>query len=152
MKMLVCVSSKEHANDVVTYAARLAKASASQVIILHVQPRPWSRSRGYVEETQKKRFSECLNALPEHLEQFVEEPCRILEEAGVHVRAVMAEGDDAAKAILRTADEEDVDLIVCGATIHRMVEQIFQPSITARLLRMSSRPVLVVPHPRKKKS
>ncbi len=149
MKMLVCVSSKEHANDVVAYASRLAKASASQVIILHVRPKRWSHSRGYVEKSEREHFSECLNALPEHLEQFVKQPCEILERAGVHVRAIMVEGDDPAKEILRVADDENVDLIVCGATVHRMVEQIFQPSITARLLRMSPRPVLVVPHPKK---
>ena len=146
MKMLVCVSNKEHAMDVVNYACRLAVESASQVIVLHVQPKQWSHSKGYVEEKEKAQFSEALNALPEHLEQFVKEPVEIMREAGVQVRPMLVEGDDLARSILEVAAQEEVDLIVCGSTVHRMVERLFQPSITARLLRQSTRPILVVPH------
>jgi len=145
MKMLVCVSGKEQTDDVVKFASRLATDTASQVVILHVQPKRWSHSRGYVDEKQKDHFVECFNALPEHLEQFVEEPCQIMAESGVQVRPMLAEANDPAEAILQVAEDEAVDMIVCGATVHRMVERLFQPSITAKLLDNTDRPVLVVP-------
>ncbi len=147
MKMLVCVSAKQHTSDVVTFACRLARESASEVIILHVQPEPWSHSKGYLEEREKEGLSAAFAEFPDHLGQFFELPCRHMKDAGVEVIPRLEESDDPSACILRVAEEEDVDLIICGATVHRMVERLFQPSITARLIQKSTCPVLVVPHP-----
>lgn len=147
MKMLVCVSAKQHTTDVVTFACRLAMESASEVIILHVLPGPWSHSKGYLQDREKESLSTALADFPDHLGQFFADPCRTMQDSGVAVTPMLMESDDPAECILRVAEEEEVDLIICGATVHRMVERLFQPSITARLIRRSSCPVLVVPHP-----
>ena len=146
MRILVCLSAVEHKNDVVSFACRIAVESASEITLLHVNPRMWSHSKGYVEEREQAKLQETLKELPEHMKQFIEEPTRLLEEAGVTVSALVLESNRPARCIIRVADEEDVDLIVCGATQHGGVEQIFQPSITSYLLKHSRRPVLVVPH------
>jgi nucleotide-binding universal stress UspA family protein len=61
-------------------------------------------------------------------------------EAAVHY----LEGEDPAERILAAADEIDADLIVVGAT-----KQLFEEweSVSARVLRDTLRPVLVIPNP-----
>ncbi len=147
MKILVCLSAKEDSTDVVTsFACRLAEESASEVILLHVNPERWGHSRGYIEEREKQKMEDTLNSFPEHIRQFVEQPTRVMEEAGVRVRAMVLESASVPKCILEVGDREDVDLIVCGATIHGMVQKLFQPSVVSMLLNKSRRPILVVPY------
>jgi K+-sensing histidine kinase KdpD len=67
MKMLVCVSAKQHTTDVVGFACRLAAESASEVITLHVQPGPWSHSKGYLAHRDKEEITAALEAFPDHL-------------------------------------------------------------------------------------
>ncbi len=146
MKMLGCVSGAEHSEEVVRFACRLARESVSRIILLHVRPPLKSHAKGYLEQSEIDHLADCLRALPEHVEQFVAAPCRAMEDAGATVDKRMMESDDPAQCILSLADEEDVDVIVIGATGHKLMEQLFQPSITARVLRRSRRPVLVVPY------
>lgn len=146
MKILVCLSAREHSADVVTFACRLAEESASEVILLHINPGRWSHSKGYVEEREKQKMQDTLDSFPEHVDQFVERPTEVMKEAGVEVRAMVLESDIPVDCILDVADAEAVDLIICGATVHGMVEQLFQPSTVSRLLRRSTRPILVIPH------
>ncbi len=147
MKILVCISTAEHAAKVVEFGCRLATESAAQVLLLHVKPNPWKHCKGYLEDVERKQIDEDLSCLPDDLEQFVAEPRRAMEDEGVAVNAVVIESDDPVDCILLLAEEEEVDLIVVGAAgRHFFMERLFQPSVAARLLKRSKRPVLVVPY------
>lgn len=52
---------------------------------------------------------------------------------------------DIAEAILETADELDVDMIVMGARKHSLMEKMILGSVSNKVLQKSSRPVLIVP-------
>ena len=146
MKILVCVSTAEHAATVVEFASRVARESASQVILLHVKPNPWKHCKGYLEDVERNQIDRDLGCLPDATEQFVGDPRRDLEEAGIDVRCIVLESDDPVGCILLVAEEEDVDLLVIGAPgRHFFMERIFQPGTAARILKGSRRPVLVVP-------
>ncbi len=49
------------------------------------------------------------------------------------------------KAILRVADELDVDLIVMGTITHSSVEQFFLGSTANRVMQRTKKPVLIIP-------
>ncbi len=145
MKILACVSTAEK-SAVIDMTTRLAKESASKVILLHVKPSPWKHCKGYLEDVERTQIDDDLKRLPDVLEQFVAIPRRTMQEAGVQVNALVLESEDPVDCILMVAEEEDVDLLIIGAAGHHFfMERLFQPSIAARVLKRSKRPVLVVP-------
>ncbi|EAR08632.1 universal stress protein [Reinekea blandensis] len=52
---------------------------------------------------------------------------------------------DIADAILETANELNVDMIVMGARKHSLMEKMILGSVSTKVLQKSSRPVLIVP-------
>ncbi len=146
MKILVGVSAAEHATAVIEFASRMARESASQLILLHVKPNPWKHCKGYLEDVERDQIDRDLACLPDTTEQFMGDSRRSLEEAGVDVKCIVLESDDPAACILLVAEEENVDLLVIGATErYFFVERILRPSIATRIIKGSRRPVLVIP-------
>jgi nucleotide-binding universal stress UspA family protein len=60
---------------------------------------------------------------------------------------VLRETGEPVTEICRAADEHQVDLIVVGSHHKGVLERLVDPSVLPRLLRCSTRPVLVVPAP-----
>jgi len=83
----------------------------------------------YVEERGGRLTEPLLAALAAH---------------GVVAEVRFLEGEDPAATIIGAADEIDADLLVMGATKHLFDESHWE-SVSARVLRESRRPVLVVP-------
>lgn len=65
-----------------------------------------------------------------------------LRARGIDAEVAFLEGEDPAETILRAAEESNADVIVLGATKHLFSEW---ESVSARVLRDTRRPVLVVP-------
>ena len=65
-----------------------------------------------------------------------------LRARGVEAKVTYLEGEDPAETILAAADEMKADLVVLGATKHLFSEW---ESVSARVLRDTRRPVLVIP-------
>lgn len=65
-----------------------------------------------------------------------------LRARGVEASVTYLEGEDPAETILNAADEMKADLVVLGATKHLFSEW---ESVSARVLRDTRRPVLVIP-------
>lgn len=68
----------------------------------------------------------------------------VAESLEVETERLVVDGP-AVTAILRTAEERDVDLIVVGAQGRSAVERVLVGSVSTAILHESSRPVLVVP-------
>jgi nucleotide-binding universal stress UspA family protein len=67
-----------------------------------------------------------------------------LASRGVEAEVRFLEGEDPATTIIAAADDFDADLLVMGATKHLFDESHWE-SVSARVLRDSRRPVLVIP-------
>lgn len=63
---------------------------------------------------------------------------------GLDVHARFLEGEDPAATIIKTAVELDVDLVILGAT-RQIFDEAAWESVSARVMRDTVRPVLVVP-------
>ena len=65
-----------------------------------------------------------------------------LRTRGVEATVTYLEGEDPAETIMKAADDMEADVVVLGATKHLFSEW---ESVSARVLRDSRRPVLVIP-------
>ncbi len=145
MKMLVCVSGGTYHKQVADFACQLAQRAAAEVILLHVNPKPWTHSKGYLEEKEREQLEDSMEPLPDQEEQFLRPPQRAMERCGVPVRSMVLEDEDPVDAILQTADDEKVDMIICGTSPQHVVEELIQPSIAQQLARRNERALLLVP-------
>lgn len=70
-----------------------------------------------------------------------------VDSSAVPEGELLQETGEPVTEICRAADEHDVDLIVVGSHHKGVLERLVDPSVLPRLLRCSTRPVLVVPAP-----
>lgn len=147
--VLVPFDGSHNAERAAAWALRLA-APPTEIIVLVAYERPLTkRGRGllYVDDMRR--------ALNEEATELATETCEALAREGAVARAIVVEGEPAL-AVLDTADTEDVDLIVMGqhgltseltgltGSLER-VRSALHGSVADRVLRYSTRPVLVVP-------
>lgn len=136
----------EASRDIVPWVNLMAEQFQSEVHVLHVIPDP-----GY--------WGVAYGISPKHLD---DEPFlirRAEEKAGSFCVENMAEGltfkiqavvGDPPEEILRYAKEQDISMIVMGATGRRGLEKAVFGSVADHVIRSSSVPVLCV-HPPKQK-
>lgn len=107
----------------------------STVFIGHVRPMVtvfdemgmWEEEYETVAAKELRKFAEALNA-----------------PAGVRVEQVVLSGKPAA-AVLGLAEKENADLIVCGTRGAGLVQRLLLGSVATRLMRHSTRSLLIVP-------
>lgn len=107
----------------------------STVFLAHVRPRVtvfdetgmWEEEYETVAAKELQKFAAALNA-----------------PAGIHVEQVILSGNPAA-AMLSLAEKENVDLIVCATRGAGLVQRLLLGSVATRLMRHSTRSLLVVP-------
>jgi nucleotide-binding universal stress UspA family protein len=121
-----------------SYAKGLAQRFSSTVEIAHV-----------FDPSAVITYEEAIMSLPcperrqdsnEYLERLEKE----FLKAGIKAHTVSPEGHRAAAAILKTAKEDDVDLIVSGTDSKRGIERILLGSTAEEILRSATCPVLTV--------
>lgn len=107
----------------------------STVILTHVRPLPivtegmglWELEYEEAAKIELARFAQALNAPP-----------------GIHVQQALLRGSPS-PAILAFADEKRADLLVAGTRGAGLVERLLLGSVATRLMRHSTRSILVVP-------
>jgi nucleotide-binding universal stress UspA family protein len=77
-------------------------------------------------------------------QEVVDDAAAYLEERDVSARGIALAGD-VARAILETAEQEDVSLIVVGSRGPSSVAELVLGNVTLEVLRFARCPVLVVP-------
>jgi len=116
-------------------AGLLLMGEGSTVILTHVRPLPivsegmglWEVEYEEAARTELARFAQALNAPP-----------------GIRVEKALLRGS-ASPAILAFADEKRADLVVAGTRGAGLVERLLLGSVATRLMRHSTRSLLVVP-------
>src|SRR5512146_1307722 len=100
-RILVAVSSPWASQKAIEPLSDLARRLSAEVLVVHVS-RP---SGGQMREREQADGEAAINLLREKL-----------QERGVAVQALLMFSDDIAQAILNTATEREVSLIVLGLT------------------------------------
>ncbi len=150
--MLIATAGVLSPEPVARVAERIVGEDGEVIVITIIQV-----PRSFLETIRSEQWHPLTDATPEWtteedalIARYVEERGHRLTEPllnalrvrGIEPRVRYLEGEDPAERILAAADEEGVDLVVVGAT-----KQLFEEweSVSARVLRDTIRPVLVVP-------
>ena len=129
-RILVAVSSPWAAQKVLETVADLAKRLSAAVLVVHVS-RP---SSGPMREQEQSEGESALRLLRENL-----------QSRGVAVQELLMFSEDIARAIVNTAVERDVTLIVLGLTGKNVFARLLAGNVPVELIRQTKIPVLILP-------
>ncbi len=129
-RILVAISSTWAAQRVVEPVADLAKRLGAEVVAVHVS-RP---SGGQMREQEQADGEAAVKMLSEQL-----------VERGVSVQTLLMFSDDIARAILNTAVEQQITLIVLGLTGKNVFARLLAGNVPVELIRNTRIPVLILP-------
>ena len=129
-RILVAVSSPWAAQKIVDSVADLAKRLAAEVLVIHVS-RP---SGGQMREHEQADGEAAIRYLRD---QF--------RERGVAVQDLLLFSDDIARAIINTAAEREVTLIVLGLTGKNVFARLLAGNVPVELIKNTRIPVLILP-------
>ena len=129
-RILIAVSSPWASERVMEPLADLARRIHAEVLVVHVS-RP---SGGQMREQEQADGESAIRVLREQLEQ-----------RGVVVQTLLMFSDDIARAILNTAIEREVTLIVLGLTGKNVFARLLAGNVPVELIKNTRIPVLILP-------
>src|ERR1041384_2698896 len=129
-RILVAVSSPWAAQKVVGAVTALARNLGAEVLVVHVS-RP---SGGQMREEEQAEGEAAINFLRENLQQ-----------SSVAVQTLLLFSDDIARAILNTAAEREVTLIVLGLTGKNIFARLLAGNVPVELIKNTKIPVILLP-------
>src|SRR5262245_17944182 len=138
-KILVPVDFSECSEVALDWATVLARDTGAALVIIHVETVPLTTGGG-----------EYIYAIPEPpTQELLERLNKVLpKDPNIPVIHRLLAGD-AADAIIRTADSENVDMIVMGTHGRRGITRLLMGSVAEAVVRRASCPVLTVKQPAK---
>lgn len=129
-RILVAVSSPWAAEKVADGVADLARRLSAEVLVVHVS-RP---SGGQLREQEQADGEAAIRLLRDRLQQ-----------KDIPVQDLLMFSDDIARAILNTALERDVSLIVLGLTGKNVFARLLAGNVPVELIKNTRVPVLILP-------
>ena len=129
-RILVAVSSPWASQRLVEPVADLAKRMGAEVLVAHVS-RP---SGGQLREQEQADGESAVRLLSEKL-----------QERAVAVQTLLMFSDDIARAILNTAAEREITLIVLGLTGKNVFARLLAGNVPVELIKNTRIPVLLFP-------
>jgi nucleotide-binding universal stress UspA family protein len=129
-RILTAVSSPWASERVAQPLAELAKRLGAEVLVVHVS-RP---SGGQMREHEQADGEAAISTLREKL-----------EAQNVTVQTLLLFSDDIARAILNTAVEREVSLIVLGLTGKNVFARLLAGNVPVELIKNTKIPVLLFP-------
>jgi nucleotide-binding universal stress UspA family protein len=129
-RILVAVSSPFAAERVVDPIVDLAKKLGGEVLVVHVS-RP---SGGQMREQEQADGETAISTLRDKL-----------QARGVAVQTLLMFSDDIARAILNTAVEREVAMIVLGLTGKNVFARLLAGNVPVELIKNTKVPVLLMP-------
>jgi nucleotide-binding universal stress UspA family protein len=143
-KILCAVDFSDHALAAAKQAAELARAIGAELYLLHVyQAAQYAGTPGIGGST-----AELSAHYRVHLQEMLEQVCRECRLPGVRIHTRLAEGV-VYEQIVKHGTEVGADMIALGTRGHTSFARILLGSVAERVVRLSDRPVLTVPLPRK---
>src|ERR1051325_3490446 len=129
-RILVAVSSPWAAQKAIDPMSDLAKRLSAEVLVVHVS-RP---SAGQMREQEQADGEAAIRFLREKL-----------QERDLVVQDLLMFSDDIARAILNTAVERDVTMIVLGLTGKNVFARLLAGNVPVELIKNTPIPVLILP-------
>jgi nucleotide-binding universal stress UspA family protein len=129
-RILIAVSSPWAAEKVVDPIADLARRLTAEVLVVHVS-RP---SGGQMREQEQADGEAAITLLREKL-----------QERKITVQTLLMFSDDIARAVLNTAIEREVSLIVLGLTGKNVFARLLAGNVPVELIKNTKVPVLLLP-------
>ena len=129
-RILVAVSSPWAAKKLVEPMADLARRMSAEVLVVHVS-RP---TGGAMREQEQADGEAAIRLLRESL-----------QEKGVTVQDLLMFSDDIARAVLNTAVERQVTMIVLGLTGKNVFARLLAGNVPVELIKNTPIPVLILP-------
>lgn len=129
-RILIAVSSPYAAEKVVEPLVDLARRLSAEVLVVHVS-RP---SGGQMREQEQIDGEAAITLLREKL-----------HERHIHVQTLLMFSDDIARAVLNTATERDVSMIVLGLTGKNVFARLLAGNVPVELIKNTKVPVLLLP-------
>jgi len=139
------------------YAMTLADASDAKITVLYILPMVDSamevpiitqmgEDRYY--QLREERSREVIEGIKTKLHDFSQKELKGLQGESDLVSSILVHEGDAVDEILKTAEKLDSDIIILGAHGKGILSHTFLGSVSEKVLRRSTRPVLVVPIPK----
>ena len=129
-RILVAVSSPWAAQKVVDCVGDLAQRLSAEVLVVHVS-RP---SGGQMREQEQADGEAAIRFLRDKL-----------QERNLAVQDLLMFSDDIARAVLNTAVERDVTMIVLGLTGKNVFARLLAGNVPVELIKNTRIPVLILP-------
>jgi nucleotide-binding universal stress UspA family protein len=129
-RILVAVSSPWASQRLIETVADLAKRLDAEILVVHVS-RP---SGGQLREQEQADGEEAVRLLSEKL-----------QERGAAVQTLLMFSDDIARAILNTAAEREISVIVLGLTGKNVFARLLAGNVPVELIKNTKIPVLLLP-------
>ncbi len=129
-RLLVAVSSPWASQRLIEPVADLARRLGAEVLVVHVS-RP---SGGQMREQEQADGEAAVNQLRDELVQ-----------RGVTVQTLLMFSDDIARALINTATERDVTLIVLGLTGRNVFARLLSGNVPVELIKNTKVPVMLLP-------
>ena len=129
-RILIAVSSPWAAEKVVDPIADMAKRLGAEVLVVHVS-RP---SGGQMREQEQADGEQAISLLRAKL-----------QDRHIAVQTLLMFSDDIARAILNTAAEREVTVIVLGLTGKNVFARLLAGNVPVELIKNTKIPVLLLP-------
>jgi nucleotide-binding universal stress UspA family protein len=129
-RILIAVSSPQAAKKLAQPLSDLAARLSAEVLVVHVS-RP---SGGQMREQEQADGEAAINLLGGQL-----------TDRGITVQTLLMFSDDIGRAILNTAVERNVSLIVLGLTAKNVFARLLAGNVPVELIKDTRIPVLLLP-------
>ena len=134
-RILVAVENSSADRTIVAHASELARLTGAQLLLVHVADGWAARNLDHLQ----LRESEEMQADRAYLERLRAE----LSERGIAVDTTLAMGDPATE-LIRTAEEQHVDLIAMSTHGHRFLADLLHGATADRVRHLVKVPVLLL--------
>jgi len=137
-KILIPTDGSKHAKNAAKHAKWIAESSNSEIMVLNVfetsslNPIRSRELRKDMEKLWKNDAQKNLNGV-----------LKILDGTRLKVNSQIKEGNPA-DSILKTIDDENIDLVVIGSSGKNALDRIFLGSVAEKVVRSSKSPVMVI--------
>ena len=138
-RILVGVDGSKESRDAAAYAADLAQALGSQLLVASVADLPVALAAPELVQ----RAAEWQEEVTKHSAAITKEIARFVARAGLTVETLVESGPPA-ETLAELARAGDVDLVVVGHRGRNAISRALMGSVADRLVQICSKPVLVV--------
>jgi nucleotide-binding universal stress UspA family protein len=158
-KILYSTDLSENSKFAFSYAASLANRYDAAITILHVLKDAKPTAESLVtnvlgaerwKELLDRSKTELMEKLRHRLESFCEETKSALPACPFMVKEVIVKIGDPVEEIMAEVEKNDYDLVIMGARGHGALSDAVLGSVSRRVLRRCSKPVMVIRLPKHK--